>query len=36
MYSLLWFVNSEGAIVVTMEFVKEWMVGWIGGRRKNG
>jgi hypothetical protein len=36
MYSLLWFVNSEGAIGVTVEFVKGSMVGWIGGRRKNG
>jgi hypothetical protein len=36
MYSLLWFVNSDGAVGVIVEFVKGWMVGWLGGRRKNG
>lgn len=34
MYRLLWFVNSEGAIGVTMECVKGWMVGWIDRRKK--
>jgi hypothetical protein len=36
MYSLLWFVNIEGAIGLTVEYVKGWIVGWKGGRRKNG